>query len=220
MQTNERGIVFYEPNDSPSPLHTMLNAGQTSINNAFEDLEERFAEGAILLDDIVLPTNSRTGILTVPIALRNQFRQYRVEINASVTSTTGAGNWRPTSIRINGDGGDNYRSMASILQGSDVSASVSQDNTAFPRTLYLGSQRGAASIDFYLRHAGTVSYLTWSGRGWYNSGTSANNNNGNFVSGGRWNVSELQTISTFVLFTNVTDALYGTQSQASLWGYR
>lgn len=219
MQTDHNGIVFYEPNDSPSPFHTLLNAGQTSVSQAFDALEERFSEGAILLDEIDLPTNSRTGILTVPVELRNQFRQYRVEVSASSTSVTGSGNWRPTSIRINGDGGDNYRANATIFRGATVNQSE-LDDTGYPRTLYLGSFRGAASVDFYLRRAGTTNYVSWSGRGWYNSGTSANDNNGNFISGGRWNVSELQTISTFVIFTNATGAFYGSSSYAALWGYR
>jgi|SRR5690625_192367 len=220
LQTDHNGIVFYEPNDSPSPFHTLLNAGQTSVSQAFDALEERFSEGAILLDDITLPTNSRTGILTVPVELRNQFRQYRVDINASVQSVPSQIPARPTAIRINGDGGANYRSMATSFVGGTVQGGSNLDDTGHPRTLYLGSQRGAASIDFYLWRAGTTSYITWTGRGWYNSGSSANNNNGNFISGGRWSVSELQTISTFVIFPNASAALFGNQSYASLWGYR
>src|SRR5690625_7542014 len=99
MQTDHNGIVFYEPNDSPSPFHTLLNAGQTSVSQAFAALEERFSEGAILLDEIDLPTNSRTGILTVPAALRNQFRPSRVDVSASRPSVTDSGNWRPSSTR-------------------------------------------------------------------------------------------------------------------------
>src|SRR5690625_4724127 len=135
MQTDHNGIVFYEPNDSPSPFHTLLNAGQTSVSQAFDALEERFSAGAILLHEIDLPTNSRTDILAVWAEIRTQFREYRVEVDRSFSSVTGIGNWRPTFIRINGDRGDMYRANATIFGGSTVNQSV-LDDTGYPRTLY------------------------------------------------------------------------------------
>jgi|SRR5690625_1189355 len=41
MQTDHNGIVFYEPSDPAQPLHTTLNAGQTSVSQALDALESR-----------------------------------------------------------------------------------------------------------------------------------------------------------------------------------
>src|SRR5690625_86061 len=41
MQTDHNGIVFYEPSDPAQPLHTTLNAGQTSVSQALDALEVR-----------------------------------------------------------------------------------------------------------------------------------------------------------------------------------
>ena len=44
MQTDHNGIVFYEPSDPAQPLHTTLNAGQTSVSQALDALEARVQE--------------------------------------------------------------------------------------------------------------------------------------------------------------------------------
>src|SRR5690625_4192550 len=173
--------------------------------------------GALLLDSGILP-DSYEATLTIPRHLQGMFSHYEIILQAGATDTD-SNSLRPVSVRINGDDGNNYRSQARVDEvAGGVRASYTSDDTAFPRTAYIGQFSGAARITLIPSSPGNANYTSWTASGWVNNG-SGGGNNLLFTTGGRYQGST-GVLRSVVLRTNTTSAHFTDTPRARLWGYR
>ena len=115
--------------------------------------------GAMLLDSGILPSD-QFATLHIPQHLRGRFSHYEIVLQAG--ADTDNRNVRPVSVRINGDDGANYRSMARAINadGSERAAD-SGDGSPWPRTAYVGQYSGSATITLIPSSPLNGNYVTW-----------------------------------------------------------
>lgn len=171
----------------------------------------------VLLDQDSLSGNTYDdyGVLTVPAELRGQFTQYRISVRGGAVPVT-TSDLRPLVIRINGDGGENYKSTATVWDDTGRVQGSSYSPTAFPRTAYLGQYvQGVSNIWLTPSSTGNTGSVSWQASGWINTSGAGLS----YMSGGRWSGTSAP-LEWFRLSTNASAAEWVSGSRAELWGYR
>lgn len=158
---------------------------------------------------------SNFGSIEIPASRRGQYRKYTFSLSASAETVDSAG-LRPVSLRPNGDGGENYRSTASVFQGTSLVAGTSSNNSAYPRTIYVGEFESNLEISFVPRDLGDTNFGSWTSSGFINSGVST------FYSlsaAGRWSGDSVQPLTHFEFRTNSSTSAFKSGSIVRMWGH-
>lgn len=160
-------------------------------------------------------SGGQSGSIIIPPSAVGKYQKYTFTLSAAATSTDNIGT-RPVSLRPNGDSGEHYRATATVFDGGSVAGGNRSNNTAYPRTMYIGEFASSVELTFIPRATGDTDYGTWTATGFLNSGASVFYT---FVSSGRWQGTSDQPLSSFTLITNTSTALFKPDSFVRVWGH-
>lgn len=179
-------------------------------------------QGSMLLDEVNMGGQDMPGgsghTLHIPPALQGTFRSYTVEVMGGVSGGFSHGA-DAFMVRINGDGGENYRSasQAWTYDGTIIS-SLENDSSAFPRSGYISTYQALTIVTLKPTTLGDTGFFSWEASGWGNTG--AGSGGYLFQAGGRWN-GTVQRITQFNFRTStISGRVWTSNARAELWGHR
>lgn len=204
-----------EPLPAPPATNVSVSAGSRVhvmfFNRTTTIIGVVNGSGAIELVDMEIPTGVRSFEVPIPPRYHQGIKRYEFLITARAL---GADNSvvRVVSVRPNGNPGD-YRYSATVFNGSSTILQGTDAIGGVPRSLYVGSSVGIVTYTMTI----SGSYVFGTGHGFSQSGTAERRT---FLTGQISDKNPNEPITFFELTTNHLDALFGSGSHLTLWGYR